>query len=677
MAHDGGRGRRREALVSGVIQMTARGFGYFQPDDGSADWFLPADAMHGAMHGDRVLVRYAGNGRNGPEGEVARVETRAWSQVVGTMAGGYVVADDRHIPRLLVSEKGDDRARDGNRVVAVIERYPDGEHPMSGRIVERLGRRGEPGVDVLAAVRRFGVRDVFPGAVLEQAETLPQSVTAEAAAGRIDLRDVFTVTIDGPHSKDFDDAVSFEALGGGGMRLGVHIADVAAYVRSGSVIDREARLRGTSVYFVDRVIPMLPEALSNGICSLNEGEDRLTLSCLMELDTGGNVVSARIAETVIRSRHRLVYGDVSALIGGDPALRERYADAVPTLLNLARLQKLLYARRCARGSIDFEIAESAIEVDAQGRAVGLAPAERGVADRIIEECMLLANEAVARFLRERGLPGLFRVHEPPSGDRLRELNAFLQTLGYGFSVAEGAQPRTLRRVTERASGRPEERVISRLLLRAMQRARYDERPLGHYGLALSDYCHFTSPIRRYPDLMVHRILKWHLHGQLTPARRARLHASLPALAVETSDAERRAMEAERAVEDVKRCEYMQGQLGETFDGVISGVTGGGFYVELDNTAEGVVSLRTLTDDWYRPELRQYRIVGERSGRVLRLGDRVRVQVARVDADTATIDLLLKPGYNTKRIYNPARKEGRRHGGQTRRKGARAKQKGKA
>ena len=672
------RPRKRSGPVAGRVQATARGFGFFVPDDGSEDWYLPQDAMHGAMHGDRVLARSMGSRRSGGvEGEVISVEVRAWTQIVGTVDGGCVIPDERRIPYVLVPARGGRRVADGDRVVARIEQYPDGRRPLLGRITEVLGRRGEAGVDVLAIVRRFGIRDVFPKGALDAAAALPQAVQPEQLAGRLDLRDVCTVTIDGAHSKDFDDAVSLERLGGGLMRLGVHIADVCAYVRSGGAIDREARLRGTSVYFADRVIPMLPEALSNGICSLNEGVDRLTLSCIMDVEASGRVVAHSIVESVIRSRHRLVYEDVTALLGGDSAQRERYADIVPMLLDLEQLQKRLYARRHARGSIDFDIAESEIDIDEQGRAVGLAPAARGIANRIIEECMLLANETVAAHLRERGLPCLYRVHEQPDADRLRELNAFLQTLGYGFRAGGEVRPQALQRVVEQAAGSPEESIVSRLMLRAMQRARYCEKPLGHFGLALENYCHFTSPIRRYPDLTVHRILKRMLHGGLSGKRLERLNASLPALANETSAAERAAMEAERAVDDIKRCEYMQQELGETFDGVISGVTGSGLFVELTNTAEGFIRLNTLTDDWYRPEIRRYRVVGERTGRVYRLGDRVRVQIARVDMETATIDLLLKPGYNNKKIYNPERKGGRKHGGQARHKGARTKQKGKA
>ena len=670
------RPQRKHGLMQGMIQTTARGFGFFAPDDGSEDWLIPADAMNGAMHGDRVLARRTGNARGGIEGEVAGIAGRAWTQIVGVMDGGCVVPDEKRIPYVLVPVKGGRRAREGDRVVAAIEQYPDGRRPMLGRIIEVLGRRGEPGVDVLAVVRRFGIRDTFPKTVLDRAAALPHAVSEAELAGRLDLRGLCTVTIDGAHSKDFDDAVSLERLENGQVRLGVHIADVNAYVRAGSVIDREARLRGTSVYFADRVIPMLPEALSNGICSLNEGVDRLTLSCLMDVDDSGAVTDYRIAESVIRSRHRLVYEDVTALLEGDPDERERYRDIAPMLFELERLQKRLYARRHARGSIDFDIAESEIDIDAEGRAVGLAPAERGIANRIIEECMLLANETVAAHLRGRGLPCLYRVHEAPDMDRMRELNAFLQTLGYGFRIGESVQPAALQRVVEQAAGSPEEGIVSRLMLRAMQRARYSEWPLGHFGLALGDYCHFTSPIRRYPDLIVHRILKWQLHRQLNGKRIDALKASLPALGNQTSAAERAAMEAERAVDDLKRCEYMQQQLGETFDGVISGVTASGIYVELTNTAEGFVRLSTLEDDWYRPEMHRYRIVGERTGRVLRLGDRVRAQVVRVDMETATIDLLLKPDYNSKRIYNPERKGDRRHGGKARRKGAGPKQKGK-
>ncbi len=672
-----GRPKGRSGQLAGRMQCTARGFGFFVPDDGSEDWYISQESMHGAMHGDRVLARRLGSRRGGVEGEVTAVETRAWTQIVGTVDGGCVVPDERRIPYVLVPVRGGRRVSDGDRVVARIEQYPDGRRPMFGRVTEVLGRRGEAGVDVLAVVRRFGIRDTFPKAVRDAAAALPQAVLPEALAGRLDLRGLCTVTIDGAHSKDFDDAVSLERLEGGQVRLGVHIADVCAYVRPGSAIDREARLRGTSVYFADRVIPMLPEELSNGICSLNEGEDRLTLSCLMDIDPSGRVTAYSLAESVIRSRHRLVYEDVTALIEGDPTQRERYADVAPMLLDLAALQKRLYARRHARGSIDFDIAESEIELDAEGRAVGLAPAARGIANRVIEECMLLANETVAAHMRARNLPCLYRVHEPPDPDRLRELNVFLQTLGYDIRMGDQVQPRALQRVVEQAAGSPEESIVSRLMLRAMQRARYCERPLGHFGLALRDYCHFTSPIRRYPDLMVHRILKWSLHGALSGRRAASLAETLPALANATSAAERSAMEAERAVEDLKRCEYMQQQLGETFDGVISGVTGGGLFVELTNTAEGFVPLNTLMDDWYRAEPRRYRVVGERTGRVYRLGDRVRVQVVRVDMQSATIDLQLEPGYNSKRIYNPVQKGGRKHGGQARHKGARSKQKGKA
>ena len=672
-----GRPKGRSGQLAGRMQCTARGFGFFVPDDGSEDWYISQESMHGAMHGDRVLARRLGSRRGGIEGEVTAVETRAWTQIVGTVDGGCVVPDERRIPYVLVPVRGGRRVSDGDRVVARIEQYPDGRRPMLGRVTEVLGRRGEAGVDVLAVVRRFGIRDTFPKAVRDAAAALPQAVLPEALVGRLDLRGLCTVTIDGAHSKDFDDAVSLERLEGGQVRLGVHIADVCAYVRPGSAIDREARLRGTSVYFADRVIPMLPEELSNGICSLNEGEDRLTLSCLMDIDPSGRVTAYSLAESVIRSRHRLVYEDVTALIEGDPAQRERYADVAPMLLDLAALQKRLYARRHARGSIDFDIAESEIELDAEGRAVGLAPAVRGIANRVIEECMLLANETVAAHMRTRNSPCLYRVHEPPDPDRLRELNVFLQTLGYGIRMGDQVQPRSLQRVVEQAAGSPEESIVSRLMLRSMQRARYSERPLGHFGLALRDYCHFTSPIRRYPDLMVHRILKWSLHGALSGRRAVSLAETLPALANATSAAERSAMEAERAVDDLKRCEYMQQQLGETFDGVISGVTGGGLFVELTNTAEGFVPLNTLMDDWYRAEPRRYRVVGERTGRVYRLGDRVRVQVVRVDMDTATIDLQLEPGYNSKRIYNPVQKGGRKHGGQARHKGARSKQKGKA
>lgn len=661
--------------LTGRIQGTLRGGAYLLDDAGGADRFIPAEYLHGALDGDRVRAKSVeARFADAPSAEVVAVETRAHTQLVGTVHRDVVTPDERRLPGLtLIYAKGEARVPDGTKVVADITRYAEGTRPMLGRVQEVLGNAGDPGVTVLSVIRRYGIRETFPDNVRAAASRIPQTVTQTDLAGRLDLRDWTTFTIDGAHSKDFDDAVSATRLENGNIELGVHIADVTAYVRASGVLDCEASKRGTSVYFADRVIPMLPEALSNGICSLNEGVDRLTLSCIMEFDSDGSVLRYRIQPSVICSKYRLVYDDVSAMLDeahapedydGEQiaALRTRYRDVLETLELLQQLQGTLAQARAKRGSIDFDVPESAFTFDDAGHAVGLMRAKRGIADKIIEECMLVCNETVARAMQQAGAPILYRVHGAPDADRMRELNGFLGTLGYAIPHVSQITPNDVRTVLRKAQGTPEEGIVARLLLRSMQKARYSAVCEGHFGLAAKEYCHFTSPIRRYPDLFTHRVIKLWLAGKLTGAKAEQLAAQVKPLALTTSASERTAMEAERAVDDRKRCEYMQSRIGETFCGVVSGVTNYGLYVELPNTAEGLVRLQTLDDDYYVAEPKQYRAVGRSHGRVIRLGDTLEVTVQGVDLAVPTLDFTVQNQYHKQETRGraPGEKAGKKH-----------------
>ncbi len=636
-------------LTPGRLQGHARGFGFFLPAAGGQDAFIPADAMHGAMHGDTVWVRYTDQvSRNGsPEAEIALISQRAYTQIVGTFEqdgklGGFVIPDDVRLPMdMVIPRDRTQKAMAGDKVVASILDYPDGRRPMRGAIIEVLGNKDSVGTDVLSIIRQFQLPETFSKAAARQARTMNKEVAEDERITRESLVDKMIFTIDGADAKDFDDAVSLEHLKNGNLYLGVHIADVAQYVKEGSALDHDALERGTSVYLADRVIPMLPVELSNGICSLNPNVDRLTLSCFMEIDAGGRVLRHRLAETVIRSKHRLVYEDITKLLHGDEALQKKYADILPMLRDLEALCGVLNARRVKRGSIDFDLAEANIHLDADGRPTDIEKADRGIANRIIEECMLIANETVAQHMYDLKSPFLYRVHEVPDKEKLTELNAFLQTLGYGIRNLRDVQPRAIQKVLDAAQGTPEESIVSKVVLRSMQKARYSEACLGHFGLAAARYCHFTSPIRRYPDLIGHRIIKMMLHGELNEKQANRLNDMLPGVADHCSRRERAAMEAERAVDELKKCEYMKERIGESFAGVIAGVVSFGFFVELDNTVEGLVRASTLDDDYYIYDEKGYRLVGRSHGRIYRLGDAVHIRVAAVHMDSRNIDFELE------------------------------------
>ena len=637
-------------LHYGRVQGNARGFGFFIPADGTPDLFLPADAIHGAMHGDMVWVRQTDQISRGgnPEAEVALIASRGQKKIVGTFeddegaGGGYVVPDDTRLYMDVLIRPGDvDGAKQGDKVVAEILQYPDGRRPLTGRVVEVLGSKEKAGTDILSIIRRMDLPDDFSKTAARQARNLNKPVASEEIARREDLRALPCITIDGADAKDLDDAVSLVMLKGGNCLLGVHIADVSHYVTPQSPLDQEAYKRGTSVYFPDRVLPMLPKEISNGVCSLNPNTEKLTLSCIMELDPAGKVVSHRLAETVIRTRYRMTYEDVNAMFDGDKALLETYKDIWPMLSNMGALMEKLRNRRFKRGSMDFDLAEAKLILDKKGHTVDVKLYERGISNQMIEEFMLLANETVANHARQMGIPFLYRVHETPDKEKLQQLNTFLHTLGYGIKSLNNLRPATLQKVLLASKGTKEEAVISRVTLRSLRKARYAPECLGHFGLAIGDYCHFTSPIRRYPDLTVHRLLKAMLHGELDEKQRADWAQRMEEIAQHCSQRELAALEAERAADDLKKCEYMKDRIGTVETGIISGVAQYGFFVQLPNTVEGMVRIGSMEDDYYILDEQNYRMVGRSTGKAYRLGDQVTIRVTGADLETGNVDFVLE------------------------------------
>ncbi|MDR1571142.1 MAG: ribonuclease R [Clostridiales Family XIII bacterium] len=656
---------KAEQSVIGVLQKTRRGFGFvIQEEQEGGDVFIPASRMEGAMNGDRVratLFTSSGNGgRRGPaakagdetrpqrrEGRIAEILERAVSRVVGTFEWnrryGIVTPDDRNEQAEIFIGRSDcGGAEPGDKVVVEIVKYPGPENSAEGRVEEIVARAGEPGGDILAMLRGAGLTKEFPPAVLAEAGAVAAGPPEGAADGRRDLRGESVVTIDGMDSKDFDDAVSIRRTEGGYL-LGVHIADVSHYVREGGALDGEALKRGASVYLLDQVAPMLPESLSNGICSLNEGVDRLTLSIDMLVGADGEVQRHEIYESVIRSRARLVYTDISELLEkGDPALMEKYSGIYEDLLAMAELAEILRKKRDARGSIDFDLDEAVIKLNEEGIPVQVSVAERRTANRLIEEFMLLANETVAEDFCGRELPFIYRIHQKPDADKLHEFDKFLG--GFGLSLdcaAENPRPAAFNRLLEKIRGRPEENVVNTVMLRSMKKAFYGTGCDGHFGLAVKYYCHFTSPIRRYPDLVIHRIIKESLRGAISDERRGDLEAKAEHAAERSSEMERKILELERDVEKMKKAEYMSYHIGEVEDAVISGVTSFGFFAELANTVEGLVHVESLADDYYVFEPEKYRLIGERTKKAWALGDPVRIRVASVDLYSKEVNFVVE------------------------------------
>lgn len=636
------------ALKVGTFLGHPKGFGFVATEDPEEkDLFISADHVNGAMHKDRVLVRLLQEAteRRGGEGEIVRVLSRGVGKVVGVYQGqkgyGFVEADDKKLAQDILIPAADGMgAVTGQKVVVEITRYPENGKGPVGRVVEILGHINDPGVDILSVVRQFDLPVDFPEEVYRQIADVPLTLSEADLSGREDLRDWTLVTIDGEDAKDLDDAVSIETLPNGGFRLGVHIADVSHYVREHTPLDQEALRRGTSVYLVDRVIPMLPHKLSNGICSLNPLEDRLALSCIMDLDGGGNVTASRVAETVIHSSARMTYTAVKEILEDqNPETTARYRELVPMFQTMKELRDILLQKRIRRGAVNFDLPEAKVILDEAGKPVDIRPYDRNVATSIIEEFMLICNETVAETFYWQELPFVYRSHEAPETEKAEKMLDFIGRFGYRMKGKGEIRPQMVAELLEQVKGKPEERVISRMVLRSMMQAKYQPENDGHFGLAAKYYCHFTSPIRRYPDLQIHRIIKESLHGGLTEKRARAYEKRLPAVAEQCSLRERVADDAERETVNLKKAEFMEDKIGMEYPGVISGVTNWGVYVELQNTVEGMVSLGSLTDDHYLFDEKNMRVIGERTRRIYQLGDQVNVRVTRADKQLRTIDFM--------------------------------------
>jgi len=642
----------RMNLLRGRLQGHPKGFAFLIPDEPDhPDVYIHANDMKGAMNGDIVLVRVtAGSeGSQRMEGEIVRIARRAVTEVVGLFENhesfGFVVPDDKRINKdIFIKQENFKGAVSGQKVVARIVQYPEGRSAAEGEIVEILGHKDDPGVDILSIIRKHGLPESFPEDVMAEAEAAPNAISEEeiAAQGRRDLREKTIVTIDGEDAKDLDDAVNVERLENGNWLLGVHIADVSYYVKEHSKLDQEAYNRGCSVYLVDRVIPMLPHRLSNGICSLNPQVDRLTMSCEMEFDPKTlKRVRYDVFTSVIRTRERMTYTNVRKILADeDPEVTARYEDLVPMFREMQELAMGLRTQRMRRGAIDFDFQESKVIVDEQGKPVDIVKRERSMAEQIIEEFMLAANETVAEHFHWLKVPFLYRIHEEPEGDKLMHFMQFAANFGYAVrGKGNSVHPRALQTLLEEIRGSKEETVISTMMLRSMKQAKYDAESLGHFGLAAEFYSHFTSPIRRYPDLVIHRVIREVLAGGggLPEARHEALAARMTDIAQQSSERERVAVDAERDTERLKKAEFMLDKIGEEFDGIISGVTGFGMFVELDNTVEGLIRLSDLSDDYYHFHELHMALIGERTSRVFRIGDEVRIRVARVNMEEYTID----------------------------------------
>ena len=633
-------------IYIGKFTANAKGFGFVEVEDLETDIFIGDMDVKGAMHGDTVEVRirtYRGGKR--PEGVVVKIIERAVTEVVGTFQRrknfGFVVCDNQRILQDIYIPLGEiNGAKDGQKVVAELTSYAEKGKKPEGKIKEVLGFLDIPGTDILCIAKEYQLPLGFTEKQLNQAERIAKPVSEADMFGRMDLRDTVMVTIDGEDAKDLDDAVSLEKIGDI-YRLGVHIADVANYVQESSALDKEALKRGTSVYLVDRVIPMLPKALSNGICSLNAGEDRLALSCIMDVDDKGNVVNHTIAETVIHVDKRMTYTSVQKILDGNEEERNAYEELVPMFEMMAYVAGILREKRSRRGSIDFDFPETKVKLNALGQAVDILPYDRNTATKLIEDFMLLANETVAEHFFWQELPFVYRTHEKPDPEKMAKLGIFIRNFGYYFKAGNGeVHPKELQKLLDKISGTKEEALLSRLTLRSMQRAAYTTECSGHFGLAAKYYCHFTSPIRRYPDLQIHRIIKDSLRGRLGERKLSHYGKILPEVAMQSSKMERRADEAERETVKLKKAEYMKEHLGEIYEGVISGVTNYGVYVELDNTVEGMVHVNSMRNDYYYFDEIHYELVGQDSGVKYKLGERVLVQVKRVDMMSKTIDFRL-------------------------------------
>lgn len=668
----------RMNLLRGKLQAHAKGFGFLLPDDKEhPDVYIHANDMNTAMNGDIILVRVTSKSPAGGrlEGEVVRVVVRANTQVVGTFqhheSYGFVIPDDKRMTRdLFIPREAFAGAVDGQKVVVKIVHYPEGRAAAEGEIVEILGHKDDPGVDILSIIRKYGLPEGFPTEVIAEAESVPDEIHPDELVGRRDLRGETIVTIDGEDAKDLDDAVHVKRLPNGNYLLGVHIADVGYYVREDSALDQEAYRRGCSVYLVDRVIPMLPHRLSNGICSLNPQVDRLTMSCEMEFDETLRVVRHDVFTSVIKTTERMTYTNVRKLLkepDEHPELVERYAGLIEHFHLMEELAMKLRSRRMQRGAIDFDFTEAKVLVDPEGKPTDIVKRERSIAEMIIEEFMLAANETVAEHFHWMKVPFLYRIHEDPDSEKLMHFMQFITNFGYVVKgKGNSVHPRALQTLLEEIKGTKEETVISTIMLRSMKQARYDSESLGHFGLAAEYYSHFTSPIRRYPDLIIHRVMREVFeNGTLSAKRHEYLTERMEDIAQQSSERERVAVDAERDTEALKKAEFMLDKIGEEFEGIISSVTSFGMFIELDNTVEGLVRLSDLTDDYYHYHEMQLALIGERTSKIFRIGDEVKVRVARVNMDDHTIDFEMvdmKPRSSTKMSFIDRASRGGKRGG---------------
>ena len=668
--------------MTGTFTAHPKGFGFVSVEGETEDIFIPESQVNGAMHMDTVEITVSPvtTGRR-REGTVVKILERGMKQVVCTYEQsktfGFAVPDNPKFGSdIFIPQERSKGAVSGHKVVVEVTSYGKKDRKPEGKVVEILGHINDPGVDILSLVRAYGLPVEFDEKVLKQVENVAKPVSEADMAGRMDLRDWQMVTIDGEDAKDLDDAVSV-TMDGDNYILGVHIADVSNYVQEHSALDVEALKRGTSVYLVDRVIPMLPHALSNGICSLNQGENRLALSCIMTINPKGEIIDHTIAETVICVDRRMSYTQVKNILEAyhaansqdasvekadgkqDDADREteivsdvnvrrqqeallgEYEALVPMFVRMEKLAGILRGKRMKRGSIDFDFPETKVILDAQGNPIDIRPYDRNVATKIIEDFMLAANETVASDFYWRELPFVYRTHENPDTEKIQKLSTFINNFGYTLHIgADEVHPKELQKLLQKIDGTKEEALISRLTLRSMKQARYTIDNTGHFGLAADCYCHFTSPIRRYPDLQIHRIIKESLRGRLNEKRIDHYEHILPEVAKHSSEMERRADEAERETVKLKKVQYMEQHIGEEFEGVISGVTEWGFFVELENTVEGLVRVTELTDDFYQYYEDTYELVGEATNRRYKLGQKVLVRVEHCDRIMRTIDFAL-------------------------------------
>ncbi|AGB41988.1 ribonuclease R [Halobacteroides halobius DSM 5150] len=639
----------RMNLIVGRLQGHSKGFGFLIPDNPEQeDVYINFKDLNGAMHDDRVVVRLTSK-KSGKRlsGEVIKILERANQQIVGTYEDsdnfGFVVPDDSRISHDVFVPKSESKgAKEGQKVIVKITSWPEKSRNPEGKVIEVLGHKDDPGVDIEAIIRKLELPADFPAEVMEMVSEIPEEIPEDEKKRRKDLRDVKMVTIDGEDAKDYDDAVSIVNLEGDKVRLGVHIADVTHYVRPGTVLDEEARKRGTSIYLVDRVIPMLPEKLSNNLCSLRSNVERLAMSVLMDFDLEtGELLDYEMTESIIEVNHRLTYNKVNKiLMKEDEELISEYQDVVEKLKLMTQLSTKLKEIRSERGSVDFDFSEINVILDEDGKPIDIVKAERGVAEKLIEDFMIKTNEVVAEAMYDREIPFIYRVHEQPNMEKLTDLNEFLHNLGYHIKgLKEEVHPKALQTVLNKVEGEPEEKVVSTVLLRTMQQAHYHIQNIGHFGLASDCYSHFTSPIRRYPDLMIHRIIKEVINQQsLSKQRREELESNLFSIADHCSIQERKAMDAELESKDLKKVEYMKDKIGQEYIGVISSVMPFGFFVELDNGIEGLVHVSTLLDDYYHYHEDKYAFIGERTANIYKLGDEIKIEISKVDLAERQIDL---------------------------------------